>query len=529
MTQQEQVQTTAQVAAGRNWEANRAALGRQQPTILEALAHRPSNVEWLLGRDGSLTARDTGGWVSGSSLPRRTAEKLFEKLSLRATVICFLAPTHAAQIRVVLERLEPGQALISIVPDAQDLRLILACDDFSHEIDRGRLWLAAGEVWEAELQRLLRGNDGLPLPGQFVRTALVDHEQIDALIARAQDVFNRESQWRADWITECLNQNRSTEPERMGVWAPAAFRLWQDQGAILQRIAGNERWSGVDTDNPCQASPVAFARMAAECGAILMTNLGRTDLPVHLPPQTRVITWLTRPIIPACTPGDRLLLADPAWRAKALAMGWRDEQVAIATWPKWQPQSPGTGLAVIADTIPLTMPDFVLSSLNVLWESITRQIAEDPFAVGTDVEAYLTRWQRGVGIADEAIDRRTFIEHLIRPAYAQALVRLLTASGLEVKLYGRGWGQIEEFASRSAGDIASRQELERAVETSAALVHVGPEGEAHAIRAMGRAVLGRNKSKDAWLREAAKLARGTAGAPAVAGPELSAELLRQVV
>jgi hypothetical protein len=34
-------------------------------------------------------------------------------------VACFLAPTHAAQIRVVLEQLRPGQAIIAIVPNPE--------------------------------------------------------------------------------------------------------------------------------------------------------------------------------------------------------------------------------------------------------------------------------------------------------------------------------------------------------------------------------------------------------------------------
>jgi hypothetical protein len=423
------------------------------------------------------------------------------------------------------------------VPDTRDLRLILACDDFSNEIDRGRLWFAAGEGWAVQLETLLREQDGLPLPGQFIRTALVDGERIDALIAGAQGIFQRESLRRADWITERLNREDRARTGTIGVWGPGAFRLWADQGAVLRRIARDEGWSGVETEDPCQASPVALARLAAACDVLVVANQGRVDLPVHLPPRTRVITWLTRPNVPACATearGDRLLLAAPAWRAAALAAGWCEEQVAVAAWPRWQPGRAGTGLAVIADTSPIPHPENDLSSLNVLWESIARQIAEDPFAVGRDVEAYLTRWQRGVGIADEAIDRGVFVERLIRPAYAQGLVRLLSANGMDVKLYGRGWEQIEELAPRSAGEITCRSELERAVESSAALVHVWPEGEAHAVGAMGRAVLGRGASRQAWLREAATLARGAvdatvAGAAGTTISELSADLLRQIV
>jgi len=532
MTAQQLDPTTAHRQAHRNWQSNQPALSRRQPALASALAQLPTDVEWLLGRDGALTARDLAGWLSGSSLPRRTAEKLLEKLALRAPVVCFLAPTHAAQIRVTLERLKPGQALIAIVPDLADLRLILACEEFAPELHAGRLWFAAGDQWEAELERLLQNHDGLPLPQQFVRTALVEAHVIDDLIARAQSLFARQSQRRADWINARFTQ--STPPvktSRFGIWAPAAFRLWAEQGTILQSIARQEGWDVVDTDDPCQASTVALARLATTCDALLISNASRADLPVSLPPETKVITWLTRPVIPNCNAemtNDRLLLADPAWRAQALSAGWRAEQITLATWPTWQPRSSGAGLAIIADTLPLVMPEFVLSSLNVLWESIAREIAAEPFAVETDTQSYLTRWQHGVGIADQAIDRATFIDRLIRPAYAQSLARSLLAAGVSVHLYGRGWGEIEEFAAHSSGEIRTRQDLERAVETCAALVHVWPHAHKHPMEAMGRPILRRGtQGARRWLQEARRLARGETRPPAP-GDEISAPLIRNL-
>jgi hypothetical protein len=197
--------------------------------------------------------------------------------------------------------------------------------------------------------------------------------------------------------------------------------------------------------------------------------------------------------------------------------------VRLATWPGHRPLAAGKNLGVIADTRVITMPEFVLSSLNVLWESIAREIAADPFVVGSDVEEYLTRWQKGVGIADEAIDRGLFIERLIRPAYVQGVVRGLLSGGAggtggaEVTLYGRGWGEIEEFAARSAGEIASRAALEQAVEACAMLAHVWPEAGRHPLEAMGRPVLRCGKK----LKEGAGRSDGDV--------ELSGAVLRAMV
>jgi hypothetical protein len=56
-------------------------------------------------------------------------------------------------------------SLIAVVPELEDLILMLACEAFDAEIAAGRLWFAAGEDWAGELGRLLAENDGLPTPG----------------------------------------------------------------------------------------------------------------------------------------------------------------------------------------------------------------------------------------------------------------------------------------------------------------------------------------------------------------------------
>src|SRR5689334_7585462 len=112
MIGQELEQTTAFTAANRNFTANLSALHDRQPVLAPELAEvSPPDVEWVLGRDGSLTARmPDAGWWSGSSLPRRTARAVLERMELGAVVTCFLSPTHAGQVRVTLDRLKPAQA-----------------------------------------------------------------------------------------------------------------------------------------------------------------------------------------------------------------------------------------------------------------------------------------------------------------------------------------------------------------------------------------------------------------------------------
>src|ERR1041384_3766051 len=99
-------QTGAEAAADRNRESNLRALRRTQPRLVERIGAVAAEVEWVFGRDSTLTALQGEQWWSGCSVQERAGGKLLEKLELRGTVGCFLCPTHSAQIRAALDRLK---------------------------------------------------------------------------------------------------------------------------------------------------------------------------------------------------------------------------------------------------------------------------------------------------------------------------------------------------------------------------------------------------------------------------------------
>ena len=532
MVGQELGRSAAERAAAGNWDANLRALRGRQPNLADGVEPITRDVEWVFGRDGALTAREAGAWWGGCSLPRRTAGVLLKRMELGAAVTCFLSPTHAAQLRETLDRMEGGKALIAVVPDVRDLRVMLGCEALGEEIAAGRLWFACGGDWAGELERLLRENDGLPTPGQFVRTGLSDEASLQEMIRSAQEVFGREATRRGD-VVRTLFATVPPSPDGVCVVAPGRFRLWEDAGGVLGAIARREGWRVLDPDDPCQGSPVAFARAAAGCGAVVMSNVGRSDLGADFPTETRVLTWVTGPRIPRFDPRgnhDALLLADGRWRAAAGAAGWRADRVSVAGWPVERRAAGGTGLGVIADTVAIEMPEFDLSSHKILWETIARELSGDPFAAGDDAGAYLSRWLKRAGIAEEMADARLFVERLIVPAYQQGLVRWLIEEGLDVTLFGAGWDGIDAFAARHAGAVTDRVGLSAAADACAALVHVWPAAGAHPIEAMGLPVLRRGfKGREMWMNEARRLARGAGRGDAEPGPGMSAEVLRRVI
>ena len=521
--------SSATIAAERNFAANLGSIERCEPSLAPSVAEISVEADWVLARDGSLTARTADGWLSGCSLPRRAAEAVLRKMELGAAVTCFLSPTHAGQLRVTLDRLTPGQALIAVVPEIDDLRLMMACDCFESEIEAGRLWFAWGEDWAERLMDLLTDNDGLPVPGQFVRTAMVEDDRVQQMIAAAQGVLSREMARRAEAVRE-IYKGATPDYDTVCAIAPGRFRLWDDAGAEIADVARTAGWRIIDPDQPCEASPVALARAAAPCGGVVAANLGRADLGEALPKTTRVITWLTGPRVPRFDPkadGDALLVADDRWRSTAIAAGWPADKVTVAAWPTRRAERAGTGLGVIADTAPIARPSFDLSSHTILWDTIAAELSGDPFAVGQDVAAYLVQWLRRAGIDEQTIDARTFIERLILPAYQQGLSARLIKAGVPVKLFGQGWDQIAEFEPHHQGEVPDPDALRRAVASCAALAHVWPDAWAHPIDAAGRPVLRRTfRGPEAWLADARRIVASPLQTHRTnAPPALSAELV----
>lgn len=497
-------ETLAERRAAANWAANLHALRITQPALLESSLELPENLSWIFGRDGYMTARQDERWWNGCSLPLRAARLMFAKMEVTGGVACFLNPQHAAQIRVALDRLEASKAIIVLLPDQSWLRVALGCDDFSAEIASHRLWFATGADWEAQLRQLLELNPGLATPMQFIRPIVADSTVHDGLVAPAQTIFNAENARRTQQISVLRERKETQKSNRIGVIAPSHFRLWEDAGAVLGAAMssspeGEISVSLLDTDDPLRASTLALAELAAECDAIVTANVGRCDLPPVLSEKTPWITWVTQariPAAPAQALEDALLLCDPAMRQAALDAGWSSSRIGIASWPSHSikneikvPVTFSSHLLMLCDTRPLDPPEKLreYSSHSLLWEAIADEIGRDPFAV-SDVRRYLDDRRRGMQIDDGNFNASLFINHLILPAYAQSICRILLEAGLAVQCWGRGWNELEEFRGYTGGPVTSRKQMLDLIEQGTALLHPWPSG-VHPIDSAARPAL----------------------------------------
>jgi hypothetical protein len=428
---------------------------------------------------------------------------MFKTLEIRGVLGCFLFPVHAGQIRAALERLEAHQAVLALVPDRQTLRVILHCEDFSRDIGSHRLWFAGGEDWQEGLSRLFVGNPGLPTPADFIRAISADQSAADGLIAPAQKIFADETSRRSVVVqsiaTGCCS--RANARPTLCVVAPSHFRLWNDAPKTLVRVLGDGGEFGCrffDSDDPASASPLGLAMSVAGADAVVTANLSRGDLPPVVGREIPVVTWVTLPRIPERDPSagrDALILADPGWAGRARAQGWPDDRIHLATWPTANVRAITSGdggpASLIADTAPIVPPKAVneFSSHLLLWDLIASEIRRDASVLGDDVEAYLAGRVRKFRIDRGAFNGGLFIEHLIIPAYQQSVARALIARRVALRLYGKGWDAMEEFAAFAGGPVNSREQFGKILAGSGALVHAWPVAHVHPIEATGLALI----------------------------------------
>ena len=496
-----------------NWAANLAALSYTQPALAAALHKEEPTVPWTFGRDGSLTAIGTDGkWWRGCSVPLVAAEAMLASMDVQGRVACLLRPTLAAHVRVALRHCRPDQAIIALSPEAADLPVLLHCDDFSVDIRAHRLWFAWGADWADALEQLFADRPGFATPTQFIRLPTTPAELVDVLVSAAQPLFAAAAAARAAEAHRRRDQMRCPAPSarrRLCVVAPSRFRLWDDAGAVLAdalRAQAGESADVVafDADDPARSSALALLDAADGCHAVVAADTARADLPVVLPAEIPWITWATRstsiPPADVAAPHDALIVVDTDLRHRALRLGWPAARVGVAGWPPIIPAGAAAlgsaqrpVLAVIADTVPIVEPERLaeFSSHRLLWHHIATRLAADPFALREDAAAYLEDKMRRHAVGADGFDAALFLQHLILPAYAQGLARILLRAGLPLRLHGAGWDRIDEFRGAAAGPVASTSDLARIAREAAAVVDVWPAGAAAPLARLGRPVVRR--------------------------------------
>ena len=459
----------------------------------------PVEGEWVFGRDGFLTLRDpAGNWHTGCSLPSRAAQAMLKKMPVSGRVACFLGPTHAAQIRVALDQLRFDQAIIVIMPGARDFQIAMHCADFTSDLERHRVFFAAGENWADQLATVFQANPGLAPPSHFIRLPLLGESACDHLMREAQRVFAEVANRRAEEIKQTWRNRRAApgESPRACVIAPGSFRLWDDAGqSLLSLFDDPHSITRLDPDDPASTSPLALARAAASCDAIVSVNMYRGDAAKAVPDAIPWITWVTNarmPSVKSAGPRDRLLVLDDTQKRRAIADGWNAERVDVAGWlTPVLPDALNPNAALIADLPSLDCPEELadFSSLKLMWDRIRDELIGDP-GMMHDVDDYLAARRRQLSIGESGFPRTIFIDGLITPAIQVGWASALIRAKAPLRIFGRGWDEFEWCAAHSRGPVETREQLECAIAQAGCLIDAWPFNSLpHPIRSCGRAVV----------------------------------------
>jgi hypothetical protein len=510
--------TTARREAERNWSRNLQVLRAIQPTVARQLEQVELDVEWVFARDGSLSGMTAAGkWWGGCSVPVLAGRSILQSLEKSPIGSCLLDPPHAGLVRAARERMGDCPVLFVVQPNLEVARMILCCHDFSDQFASHRLWTLCGEDWQTISRQIFDDYPGLATPARFIRTKWTADEAITSMIADAQDVFSTVLNTRAQEVSNRQSGTAQTQDRRkILLVGGSAFRLWENAADVLhQRLSaiGSAHQLDLrrfDTDDALNGSPLALLQAAGACGSVVSADLCRADCNQLVPREMPWITWITLPAVPTfdqAGPNDALVLADVNWQPLARKAGWPGDRVKTCGWPiqaEVRTTGQSNGLAIICDTRAIDIPASVksFSSHRLLWELIEEELQTNPLAV-ENADDYLTNRAGQLHIGIDALDRRSFIDGLIHPAYQQGLARLLIAEKLPVFLYGRGWDELCEFSSNYRGRISTAAELETAIGSAAALVYCWPERSAHPIESSGKPIVHRSgRDRNQLIRSA---------------------------
>lgn len=512
--------------AAQNYHANLAALESIWCRTTLCVPETMPELEWLYARDGALSARHVDGqWLSSVSIPRRSADRMLGKAQVSGSSAVLIAPTHAQQIRVVLDRLTAQQVLIVIIGGEYMAGTILACADFSGDIRSKRLWLACGPDWPEELNAILEGNEGIAPPSMMIRVPGLNAENVDAILKPCEAILAQHSQNHRTQLNLLHSKPRfPRRPPAKVCVVTGGFSLWDDASHLLGQLVSNcsAKIVAVDASRGTNNSSLHLARVADGCDAIVTANISRSDLPQIVPENIPWLTWATQSRLPRAIPSatlDRLIIADASQLDAALAAGWDRSAISVGQEPPRVSSLSRNPLpTIIADLPAINLPRSVeeMSSQRLVWEQIEAEITRNPFCLGKDPIGfvYAVAQQIGLGRAGFPID--TFHTGLVVPCFMRSLALALHGQGVRFAIYGSGWDVLPELSTHWKGPIRNQPELANALALANPLIDVWPGEAVHPARRAGRPLLrplGRDLS---WLLREIKTAALKSAPPATA-------------
>jgi hypothetical protein len=472
--------------ADRFWTANRPHLSAD----IQAAA-LPAGLSFELGRDGCLTGRIDGDWLGGTSCPGAVGRAMTDDAVVPAGGLCLVTPTHAQQVRVMLDRLPAGAALLAVWADAGQAAMAMRCVDVADDLATGRLRVALLEELDRDILAAARLDRGWALPTTLFQCGDAAGGELRSAVEAVRHVLELATQARQSAVSAL----EVVRPDAAGptlVVGSRRFTLWQDAASVLGDAMPGGRV--FDTSDPRTASALAFHDVAQGTSGVVAADLLRTDLAQVMSPAMPWTTWISRPRPPhpPVTGDDRLILADGAWVDAWRRAGWRPETIRVGGWPRRVRSTSSAGPVVLAWDVQSREPPASVreySSWATLWRAIQQELEQYPSRLTESPSA--THWLRsrladaGVEVPDDTLP--AWIENCITPALARAAATALRNRGRKFVVVGQGW-------EPSCAEIRTAADLDALLRSASAVVDPAYDGTP-ALRGVGLPVLA---AEDTW-------------------------------
>ncbi|MEE8170256.1 MAG: glycosyltransferase, partial [Phycisphaerae bacterium] len=271
-------------------------------------ADPPSELRQIEARDGTATLCWTGAaggrtWLGRTTMPRVRAEGLLDRFNAGGCNVALVGVGQGFAARLLLERLDPAQALVIVEPSESSLAMVLQVHDFSAALQSGRLLLFGGDDAWIQLRSFLEGNPGYLAPERLLNWPWFTPADVSDATARLADIGAAVHRRRAERIAELRCAAPDCESPRLilATLEPqaSALQLTRQLSAAAADLGWSCRTAMPDHPSRRHVIHAAETMHAVTPASVVLVNTTRELLPIALPSAARVAVWLTEDAAPS--------------------------------------------------------------------------------------------------------------------------------------------------------------------------------------------------------------------------------------
>ncbi len=471
----------------------------------------PDSVAFTAGRDGTPTYvwTDGGGrtrWLGRTSMPSVSSTELVDAFQPGSHNVLFDGFGQGAEVELLLGRLAPHQAVMTVDRDAWAVALSLGLYDFSEDLRRGRLLVFVGaDAWTLFHDFLIE-HDGFLTPERVLSWPWFDAESIasvsDRVAAIGADVATRRAARHAERraARSALQECRPVDEPVIAVLSNVAEARTLELGRHV--LAGAEvlgwRHRGFMLDSPTMVHPYAVEAAMHEVSPTLnvLVDTPADGMQYELPAAASLVVrsdsqpltddWLKR-----LSSGDRLAVPTARQTAQAVEFGLDPARVvtlpAAAAVGLRRSGGGGGGRVVVAAAgadVSAKAVGLHLGSHKHMWETATGIVESRCDAyVDDDAEGILAEALRRLRVKMDSAEVREGLVARIRQVLGLVLVRrayclALVEAGVKFDLYG-GWDHDDVLRSYDRGGWPGPLEIGDVLADGGMVVSIEPSGHIH--------------------------------------------------